>query len=364
MKGEKNQNPEMNFGGELPTMPCAEWEEALVLLAAGEELPADVHAGWTTHVATCDSCATAFAQEKEVLALISEQRSDPDATLLASCRASLEDALDREEERGWLRRVAEFVLPSSWLAPSPAWSAAVLIVIGFSTGLLLGPRVLHREPLVEGPSMANGANGGAASSSSMSGVTGPSSALTALDLHTADVAGINVLPTSDDGSPQVELQLQAQRPVTVQGTVDNDNVKNLLLNVLGGGDRFSPDVRLDAVDLLRTRNNDPQVREALCQAVRSDRNAAVRLKALEALNGAEPQDIIQQTLVGALLDDQNPGVRVEAVNELRDMASRGQVSADPQLVSVLQDRMAKDPSAYIRLQSAAAMRDLGPRGKY
>ncbi len=360
MTGEKNQNPEMKFDRELPAMPCAEWEEALVLLASGDELPADVHAGWMTHAAECDPCATAFAQEREILALISEQRSNPDGALLTRCRASLEDALDREEERGWVRRSAEFLLPSSWLAPSPAWSAAVLIVIGFSTGLLLGPRVLHQELNPERPNVAGGATPG----DSMPGVSAPSGALTALDLHTADVAGINVLPSGDDGAPQVELQLQAQRPVTVQGTVDNGDVKNLLLNVLAGGDRFSPDVRLDAVDLLRTRNNDPDVREALCQAVRNDRNAAVRLKALEALNGAEPQDIIQQTLVGALLDDQNPGVRVEAVNELRDMASRGQVSADTQLVSVLQDRMAKDPNAYIRLQSAAAMRDLGPRGKY
>jgi hypothetical protein len=373
MNDNKNQIPETNFAlagsvGDVvkrAKLPCAEWEESLIQLAAGEELPAEVHAGWMTHAAECDSCATAFAQEREILALISEGRSDPDAMLLASCRASLEDAIDREEERGWVRRSAEFLLPSSWLAPSPAWSAAVLIVIGFSTGLLLGPRVLHRfgpgQP--DGPNVAGGAGANGNDLASNSG--GGSSALTALDLHTADVAGINVLPSSgDDQAPQVELQLQAQRPVTVQGTVDNGDVKNLLLNVLAGGERFSPDVRLDAVDLLRTRNNDPKVRAALCQAVRTDRNAAVRLKALEALNGAEPEDIVQRTLLSALVDDQNPGVRVEAVNELRDMASKGQVSADDQMMSVLQDRMAKDPNAYIRLQSAAAIRELGPRGKY
>ena len=34
------------------------------------------------------------------------------------------------------------------------------------------------------------------------------------------------------------------------------------------------------------------------------------------------------------------------------------------MLSVLQDRMQHDPSSYIRLQSAAAIRDLGPRGKF
>jgi len=86
----------------------------------------------------------------------------------------------------------------------------------------------------------------------------------------------------------------------------------------------------------------------------------LRLKALEALNGSEPQDIVRQTLLDALVDDQNPGVRVEAINELRDMASKGQVVSDDHMISVLRDRSEKDPSTYIRLQSAAAIRDLGP----
>jgi hypothetical protein len=32
--------------------------------------------------------------------------------------------------------------------------------------------------------------------------------------------------------------------------------------------------------------------------------------------------------------------------------------------AVLRERMEKDPNAYIRLQSAAAIRDLGPRAKF
>jgi hypothetical protein len=51
---------------------------------------------------------------------------------------------------------------------------------------------------------------------------------------------------------------------------------------------------------------------------------------------------------------------VEAINELRDMAAKGQVVSDDHMISVLRDRSEKDPSTYIRLQSAAAIRDLGP----
>jgi HEAT repeats len=65
-------------------------------------------------------------------------------------------------------------------------------------------------------------------------------------------------------------------------------------------------------------------------------------------------------LLDALVDDHNPGVRIEAINSLRQMAERGQVVPDPHMLSVLRDRMQNDPNTYIRLQSAAAIRDFGP----
>jgi HEAT repeats len=222
----------------------------------------------------------------------------------------------------------------------------------------MGPRLLRQSEL------RTAISGARVSEQSSSVVTGPSfpsssSALSRLDLHSADVAGINVSRGDGSDLPQVELQMMAQEPLTVQGTVDDGDVKRVLLYVLRNNDRFDSDVRLNAVDLLRERKNDPEVRFALCQAVRTDENAAVRLKALEALNGAAPEDIVRNTLLDTLMNDQNPGVRVEAVNSLREMAEKGEVTSDNRVLEVLRDRMQHDPNTYIRLQSAAAIRDLG-----
>jgi hypothetical protein len=199
-------------------------------------------------------------------------------------------------------------------------------------------------------------------SSNGSGVASPVS--TSFDLHSADVAGISLVPAGDDGLPRVQLQLKSQQPMTVEGTVDDDAVKGALLSVLSSGDRACPDVRLDAVECLSSRRNDPEVRSALCRAVHSDHNAAVRLKALEALDGAGSQEIVRQTLLDALVRDQNPGVRIEAINALREMAAKGQMDSDGHTLDVLRERMRKDPNTYIRLQSAAAVRDIGPREKF
>jgi HEAT repeats len=340
--------------------PCLDMEPLLTLFAAGHELDPSEEAAVIEHVAHCTNCAAALEQEKQLLATLASNRLDPDPALLAQCRAALEDALDRQEEAGWLRRVFGNFVPTSWISPRPAWSAALLLVIGFSVGIF-GPRLLNRSPRPASPvtSTAEVSEPSVAPASQQE-----NSPLSTLDLHAADLAGINVLPGGADEPEQAEIHINARQPVTLQGTVDNSEVKRVLLYILRNNQRFDADVRLSAVDLLRARNNDPDVRSALCHAVHTDHNTAVRLKALEALNGAEPQDLVRQTLLDALMDDHNPGVRIEAINALRSMAEKGQVTSDARMLSVLRDRMEKDPNTYIRLQSAATVRDLGPRQKF
>lgn len=340
---------------------CGTWQPLLALFVAGDELNAAQHDAVAQHLAECGECSAEVARERELLAMLEAHRAEPDAAMLASCRASLEDALDREEEGGWLRRKFGTFLPTNWLSPEPVWSAALLVMIGFSVGLF-GPRFLqHPAPIPSAmrnsaTAVENPANDPVVSANS------PAPELNSLDLHSADVASINVFPADGGAPPQVELQMRARQPITLQGTVDDDSVKRVLLYILRNNDRFDPDVRLNAVDLLRARSSDPEVRTALCRSVQTDQNAAVRLKALEALDGSEPQDI-RDTLLGALVDDKNPGVRVEAINSLREMAERGQLESDDHMLAILRDRMRHDPNTYIRLQSAAAIRDLDPSQK-
>jgi hypothetical protein len=357
MQLHRNDNNPNDPGGE---QACEEFDSRLVLLAAGELTP-DESADVADHLAHCARCTEALEREQEFIGCLAESRVEPDAALLAACRSGLEDALDRQEERSWVRRLTNVFVPNGALAPRPAWSAALLVMIGFSVGIL-GPRFLQRPAAlsVDPNAVASTDSNGSSSISAAPANEG----VVPVDLHTAQVAGINVMPSGGSEPPQVELQMRSQQPFRVQGTVNNGDVKKVLLNILRNNDRFDPDVRLSAVELLRSKNNDPEVREALCHAVHTDSNAAVRLKALEALNGAEPQDLVRQTLLDALVDDHNPGVRIEAINALRSMAAEGKVSSDEHLLAVLRERMQKDPNTYIRLQSAAAIRDLGPREKF
>jgi hypothetical protein len=336
---------------------CLEFERRLVLFAA-DELERDERAELAQHVGHCAACASELRREQLLLASVTaSERREPSADLLAVCRDSLAEALDAVADANrpsLLARWAEKLYPGRWFAMHPALSAALFVVVGFSVGTL-APRFFHQRSGPVAPVATNAPS-----------ATSPAITAAQIDqvLPTADIAGINWTPVGENEAPQVELQLNAERPMMVQGTVDSSDVKRVLLYVLHNSQQFSPDVRLDSVELLKTRTNDPDIRQALCGAVRSDQNPAVRLKALEALNGSEPQAIVRQTLIDALVQDANPGVRIEAINALRALSERGAMQPDARLVGVLRERMQKDSNSYIRLQSASMVRELGPREKY
>jgi anti-sigma factor RsiW len=367
--------------------PCEELQPLRSLVAAGEELDPAEDSRLAQHLSACEACSADLARERETLALLAGQHVEPDAALLASCRAGLQDALDREEDRGWLARSLGVLLPSSWISPRPAWSAAILLLIGFSVGLF-GPRFLLRDSAVhESPASqdrpsapavvsrppvllaqnspaaaANGvkpdASARLAPSSPAPSSPAPGSALTALDLHQATVAGINLLPSGAGIPPQVQLQLNAPQPFTVQGTPDDGDVRNVLLYVLRHGDLFPPGVRLGAVNALSPRSQDPDVHSALSHAFRQDANPAVRVSALQALSANQPQDLVGRMLLDALSGDQDPSVREQAIDTLRSLADAGQLAPSGHMLSALRDHMQNDPDPYIRAQSAAVVREL------
>jgi HEAT repeat protein len=90
---------------------------------------------------------------------------------------------------------------------------------------------------------------------------------------------------------------------------------------------------------------------------------------------------VRDTLLEALQHDANPGVRVEAVNLLvRSLESEGpaetadrgdspeiagaQIPTDPsvnRVIHALEGLQRRDPNPYVRLRSAAALRQIGPR---
>jgi hypothetical protein len=318
---------------------CPECELQIALYAAEELEGADKDA-FEDHLDQCKRCMTALDAERRMLEMLSSQtRPDPTPALLASCRNQLEDAIDELDHRSLFTRWTEAIFPAHWLALHPAASAAMLILIGFSAGAFLPWRGPQRTP--------------SNSATQQAGMI--PSGLNEQELRSADVSGINWTPAQGNQPPEIVVQLTTEKPMVVAGTVDDSDVKNVLMYVLHNSRRFGPDVRINAVELLKSKAGDPQVQQALCQAARNDRNPAVRLMALDALGQAAPNAVVLQTMLGALVNDSNQGVRIAAMNSLGSFSSRGGLLSDPDAVKTLRDLMKNDSNKYIRLQSAAAL---------
>jgi len=332
--------------------------EFLALLYACDELDAAGRAALESHFAQCPACAAIASRENQLHQAIASfdqpaDSLDRSGLLLAECRSQLAEALDDHQTKmnqpGW-RAVFS---PAAWwgvlrgtLIYHPAMSMAALMVVGFLAGVAGQRMRVAPPPVPVRPVMR---------------VSAAPKQLIQQQLRSAESANVVWVTPSGSSTPTVQVQLMSPNPTSIVGAPDDADVERALTFVLENGQQFDPGVRLDSLDVLRTRAVDPDVRQALCAAARADHNPGVRMKALETLQGFEDDATVRQTLLDALQSDANSGVRIEAVNllvnSLRDAGASG--AADPQTLNVLRDRLRNDPNQYVRLQSAAALRELG-----
>ncbi len=349
---------------------CKETGPLLVFYACGETNAQETTL-IETHLASCVACAAQLAEERglhESLmeALQASEQLDTGGILLSQCRSELAEALDdlsapplreRWQPLGWLRR---------WMALRPVLSGASLLLFGAALGTQLLPWVSARlDSNSNGPKMS----------------VSPAARFTDDQLSKMAVAGINFSPTADGAPGTLQVHVRTEEPLVLSGNVDDPDLRRVLTYVVENGDQTDAGVRLDCLEALRARNADLDVRRALLFAARKDQNPAVRMKALESLRDAITDKAVRETLIDALEHDANPGVRVEAVNLLVRSIEPGAPDSsetpqpalapdsvdrtlDPSMehvVRTLQDLQRNDPNRYVRLRSAAALRQISPR---
>jgi len=160
----------------------------------------------------------------------------------------------------------------------------------------------------------------------------------------ASISGITSIE-KEPGTGNVTVQYDKRLPESVQGSVSDPKVQDLLLYAAKSNENSG--VRLNSVDALTSKADDPRVRETLTYALRYDSNPGVRLMALEGLGAYVKDDIrVRNAVLEALLNDSNPGVRSGALHALEP------VRADSSVRMALQQLSKEDASPYIRSESA------------
>jgi len=350
-----------------PPRSCAEIIALLPFHACDELEPLEREAV-AAHLSSCPSCTAQFAQELALLDSLaalpqSADRLDPHGTLLAQCRSELAESLDdlaapreiRWEFFAWFKQLLVF---------HPAWTSASLLLLG----VLAGTQLFRSGPSAPPPGQ----------------IVRATPRFTDEQLSRIAVSGISFGSSASSAPGTVQVQLSAEQPQVLSGSVDDADVRRVLAYVVAGGPRFNPGVRLDCLDALKSATADATVRRAIVSAARFDANPAVRLKAFDVLRDSAADQDVREALLEALEKDTNPGVRVEALNLL--VASLGEnddpamalpeppespLPPDPaaaaanlslaRVTRTLQTLTRQDPNHYVRLRSQAALRQIGER---
>ncbi|HEY2460020.1 MAG TPA: HEAT repeat domain-containing protein [Candidatus Acidoferrum sp.] len=368
---------------------CAEVAPLLVFYVC-DEVSGEEREQIDAHLSGCADCMRQLSDEIELQSTLtgglqSAEKIDPAGVLLAQCRSELSETLDDLAAPATREHWSPFGWMRQWMALRPAWSAAALILLG----LLVGTQALPWLAL------GGGGNDDATKDGQPLNVMA-ASRLSDEDLAKMQVAGVNFAPDADSAPGTLQLQVRTEQPVDLRGNLDDMDVRRVLVYVVANGERFDPGVRLDCLDALKSRAGDAEVRGALLAAARKDANAAVRIKALESLRDYAAEESVREALLESLQRDTNPGVRVEAVNLLvRSLEGETVDAPDAQsasdsngasgwrmatpaaaggdavelasggsmerVVRVLEELQRRDPSRYVRLRSAAALRQIGPR---
>jgi hypothetical protein len=320
-------------------MNCKEFEEYLTLDLYGD-FPPEQRAAYEAHLAGCVNCQAAREQVRSLHEVLAQRpRIEPSPDFLVECRQALADTLDRERLgwRGLIRDWLSFLqLPPQRVAPRVAFALS-LIVFGFGLGWTLRPgaaRVVPSEP-------------GNVTTSSLADADFE-------NMRINDISRVAPDPKTSD----VRITMDAQRRVTLQGSLDDPRIQQLLVYAVKSYDNAG--IRRDTLDALRARTKSPNVRAALLYTMEHDPNVGNRLAALDAVRGMEGGDDLQQSLTEVLEHDSNMGVRVESVDVLVDRVEKE--GRDEAVLSALERLATGDPNRYVRLKCASALRKLGSDG--
>ena len=293
-------------------MNCEFAKDLLVLMNYGE-LSFDEEEALLLHLDSCHSCAAERRRIEKLDALLELQRPASPAGLLSRCRRDLAAQLAEETPRrswlhmaGWWRSLTAM----TWLKPA---AAIALLAVGFVGGREIrsgGVSPVAFMPLRESPAVSK--------------------------VQLAD----------NEPNGKISSTYEETRQKEVPGDVNSAGVRGLLLAAVNDQD---PALRIDSIDLLRSRCNDEIVRQALLRALRTDKYSGVRLKALDALRPYSRDPETRSTLAEVLLNDPNPAIRTQAIDLL--VQSRG---AD--VAGTLQEVLRHEDNSYIRERSMNALR--------
>jgi hypothetical protein len=331
-------------------MNCDQASESIAL-AVYDDLPDDERHALEQHLLRCEACREELAAVDALrTAMTLHACEEPSANLLASARLKLDEALDAMPQGGWISRAGRRLrLDLLRLGGAPVMASALLVfgaVGGGYGGYCLGAHRLHQQQarmILKALPIQTATSNPALAVASAPAAGGPQSVpddTLQIDPATAQIANVAEVLHAPD-SREVEVRFNRLVPETIQGSIDDPDIRRLLL--LGIESPQSSMVRDNSVNLLAQQCqsgscSEGPVRHALMQALRYDSNPGVRLNALTGLEPYIAEDVhVRNAVLDAVLHDSDPMVRSRAIQLIAPIAADSSVRQVLRTVAVQDD---------------------------
>jgi hypothetical protein len=291
---------------------CEGVRRQLALLLYGE-LGFDEEERVESHLDTCAECRKALERERAMHASLDSIEITPSPTLVRECRESLLERLESEPAparavSGWWDKFVDAIAlrPSAGML-RPA-GAVTLVALGFAIA-----RMVPVGGLIPGVGSAG----------------------------MVDAPGhVKYVERAPNGTIQIVFDETRQR--IVSGGLDDQPIRTLLLEA--ARDPEDAGLRADTMEILNSRAQASDFRDALIYALEHDENAGVRMKAMDGLKAYASDRQVRLAFREVLLADSSPALRTQAIDLL--------VSAnqpDREMVMTLQELMERgEQLSYVR----------------
>jgi anti-sigma factor RsiW len=300
-------------------MTCDSVARLIPLYFYGELMPEEEDR-LEEHLHGCAGCTREMERQRAMAAALDRRQAEVPPMLLDACRADLLAAIQGGAPRLFKPAKGPWTLFLEALAATLAGfsryrtpvGAVALVAVGFFAARFTGAGV-------------------------------PASSLSPAGEVFSTVRSVEA-----DSSGRVQIAFDETRRRVVSGPTGDRDIQRLLL---AAAREDNPAVRVESVDLLRSRAGSGEVRDALLNVVARDSNAGVRLKALDGLKPLAGDPQVRKTLAQVLLADDNPAVRMQVVDLLV-------LHRDDSMVGVLQNLVQKEDNNYVRLKCEKALKDM------
>jgi hypothetical protein len=317
-------------------MTCENAQQNIILAQYGE-LPDELQFPLEQHLHICEDCrrewnaTLALHEELAVTPLL-----EPSPNMLAASRVRLDEALDAMPPRSVTQRFwGNAFRWLGYMQGAPALTT-LLLGVGFLGGDIVARYQEAHAPKLPTPVIISGSNGPIAS-----------------------VSGIHPTPNSDI----VQVQYNRMVPETVQGSLDDPQIRQLLM--LGTKLATNNEVHAMSVGYLSDEcrkshdcddgsDSASEFRSALLHELRYDKSPQVRLKALAGLQSYVSEDqAVRDAVLESVSHDQSADVRAEAISTLLPVQADSSVRQVLRIVSSQDANPAIRNASYQVLQGAA-----------